>query len=261
MAKRYRIASWNVNSVRSREAHIVSWLQAHDVAVLALQETKVTDDVFPREAFEAIGYRVHCFGQKAYNGVAFLVRSDCVLTDVVHNIDGFEDAQARAIAARLGDVYLVNLYVPNGRSVDSEPYHYKLAWLAALRDWLETLSAAHERVVLMGDFNIAPADRDVHDPEAWQGSILVSAPEREALAALEQLGFQDVFRQKHPDEVAYSWWDYRRAAFRRNLGMRIDLFLASSSACDVIDSVGMDIEPRKLPQPSDHIPIWLDLVL
>ena len=200
--KKSRVASWNVNSVRTRQVHILDWLSEHSVDVLALQETKVIDDLFPKEVFDQAGYRVYCFGQKSYNGVAFLAKKDLPLTEVVHNIPGFKDDQARVIAARLGDLYLVNLYVPNGRSVDSEPYQYKLNWLAALGSWLAELLVDHKQVVLMGDFNIAPADLDVHDPEVWVGSVLVSDAERRALVLLEGLGFKDVFRQKHPDQVA-----------------------------------------------------------
>ncbi len=253
-----KIATWNVNSVRQRLAHVKDWLVAHQPDVLALQEIKVVTEGFPAAEFEGLGYRVAVDGQKSYNGVAFLSRVEP--TAVTRGIVNFEDEQKRVLAATFGDVRVFDLYVPNGQSVGSEKYEYKLRWLKALHANLRAELAANPRLVVVGDFNIAPEDRDVHDPEAWRGQVLCSDAERSQLAALLELGFVDVFRRFEQPERAFSWWDYRAAGFRRNHGLRIDLILASPAMATACTATAIDIEPRRLEQPSDHAPVWAEFV-
>jgi exodeoxyribonuclease-3 len=205
-----------VNSIRVREPHVVDWLESAAPDVLGLQELKMPTEEFPAEAFLAAGYQSVAFGQKTYNGVALLSREAPL--DVIEGIPNFPDEQKRAIAASFGDMRVINLYVPNGQTVDSDKYRYKLEWLDALREYLAAELKRHPRMVVMGDFNIAPDDRDVHDPEEWQERILCSTPERERLRALEALGFTDSFRLFDQPEATFSWWDYRAAAFRRKRG-------------------------------------------
>ena len=249
-----KIASWNVNSIRQRFAHVKAWLQSEQPDVLALQEIKTVTEHFPTAEFEALGYHCTVDGQKAYNGVALLSRSapDEVSCGIAH----FEDEQKRVLTASFDGMRVFNLYVPNGQSVGSDKYVYKLRWLAALREQLAGELARHPRIAVVGDFNIAPEDRDIHDPEAWRGHILCSDGERDRLAALLDLGFVDVFRQFAQPERAFSWWDYRAAAFRRNLGLRIDLILASPALAAGCSAAGIDTAPRGLEQPSDHAPVW-----
>ena len=249
----FTIASWNVNSLRVRLPHVLEWLAANQPDVLGLQELKLTDDQFPIDAFSQIGYHAVFSGQKTYNGVAIL--SKAPPDQVGFGIDGYIDEQKRVIACTVGDCRVVNVYVPNGESVESPKYKYKLEWLAALRQWMQGEVANHSRVVIMGDFNIAPEDRDVYDPDAWRDKVLCSAPEREALGALEKLGLVDTFRQFEQPDGIYSWWDYRQAAFRRNMGLRIDLILASPDAIACCASAHVDKAPRKLERPSDHAPV------
>jgi exodeoxyribonuclease-3 len=249
-----KIATWNVNSIRQRLGHVKDWLAAHQPDVLALQEIKVVSEGFPAAEFETIGYRSAVDGQKSYNGVAFLSRAGAA--DVARGMPAFEDEQKRVLAASFGDVRCFNLYVPNGQSVGSEKYEYKLRWLTALRDHLQQELARHPKIVVVGDFNIAPGDRDVHDPEEWRGQVLCSDAEREKLAALTALGFVDVFRRFDQPDKAFSWWDYRAAAFRRNRGLRIDLILASPALAAACTGSGIDAEPRRREQPSDHTPVW-----
>ncbi len=249
-----KIATWNVNSVRQRLGHVQDWLAANQPDVLALQEIKVVTEAFPAAEFEAIGYCCTVDGQKAYNGVAFLSRSEA--TDVARGMPAFEDEQKRVLAASFGDVRCVNLYVPNGQSVGSDKYEYKLRWLTALREYLREALTGYPKIAVVGDFNIAPEDRDVHDPEEWRGQVLCSDAEREKLAALTALGFVDVFRGFEQPEQAFSWWDYRAAAFRRNRGLRIDLILASPALAASCTACGIDVEPRRREQPSDHTPVW-----
>ncbi|RYE87469.1 MAG: exodeoxyribonuclease III, partial [Oxalobacteraceae bacterium] len=220
-----KLASWNVNSLKVRLPHVLQWLADTQVDVLCLQETKLTDDKFPVADIEAAGYQVAFSGQKTYNGVAILSRHP--MTDVVKNNPLFPDEQQRIIAATIEGMRIVCAYVPNGQSVDSDKYGYKLNWLAALRDWLAAELQAHPSLALLGDYNIAPADRDVHDPVAWAGSVLVSAPERAAFEALRALDLSDAFRLFEQADKLYSWWDYRQMAFRRNMGLRIDHILLS----------------------------------
>ena len=248
-----RVATWNVNSLRVRLPHLQDWLAANPVDVLALQETKLPDPDFPRVEIEALGLHAVYSGQRTYNGVALLAKSGPA--DVVAGIPGFEDEQRRVIAATVAGVRVVDVYVPNGQAVGSDKYEYKLRWLAALRDYLAAELARHPQLVVLGDFNIAPEDRDVHDPKAWEGSVHVSGPERAALGALLALGLEDCFRRFDQPEKSFSWWDYRMMAFRRNAGLRIDLILASEALARKCDACHIDKAPRRLERPSDHAPV------
>lgn len=248
-----RIATWNVNSLRARLAHLTTWLASNPVDVIALQETKCPDEGFPHEQIAALGYHVVASGQKSYNGVAIL--SKLPIEDVVHDMPGYTDEQKRVLTATVGGVRIVNVYVPNGQSIDSPKYQYKLVWLQALRLFLRDELARHPRLVVLGDYNIAPEDRDVHDPAAWEGQVLASEPERAELRALLELGLVDVYRRFSQPEKSFSWWDYRMAAFRRNLGLRIDLLLTSSDLTQMCDACHIDAQPRAWERPSDHAPV------
>lgn len=252
-----RIASWNVNSLKVRLPHVEQWCRDAQPDVLALQETKTEDGKFPCEAIEALGYHAAFSGQKTYNGVAILAREP--LQDLVAGVPGFEDPQRRVLAATVGGVRIVDLYVVNGQSVGSEKYAWKLQWLAAVTDYLRAELQRHSRVVVLGDFNIAPDDRDVHDPDAWRDQILCSEPERAALRGILELGFVDSFRAFVEDSGHFSWWDYRQAAFRRNLGLRIDLVLASDGLRGRMAAASIDRTPRTWERPSDHAPVVLEL--
>jgi exodeoxyribonuclease-3 len=224
-----------------------------------MQELKCVDEKFPAEPFERLGYNIAVHGQKTYNGVAILAR-DGAPSDVQVGIPGFDDAQARAIAATVGDVRIVNLYVVNGQDVGTEKYAYKLRWLDAVHGWLAEELRAHPRLVVLGDFNIAPADRDVHDPAVWNDNhILTSSAERAALQRLHDLGLHDGFRLHHEEAGVFSWWDYRQAAFRRNLGLRIDLTLVSDALRGAAVAAGIDRTPRTWERASDHAPAWVEL--
>jgi exodeoxyribonuclease III len=248
-----KLATWNVNSLRVRLPHLKDWLEANPVDVVALQETKIPDADFPREQIEALGLHAAFFGQRTYNGVALLARSP--LEDISMGIPGFEDEQRRVIAATVGGLRVVDVYVPNGQTVGSDKYEYKLRWLAALRDCVAAELARHPNLVILGDFNIAPEDRDVHDPKAWEGSVHVSEPERAALRSLLDTGLEDCFRRFEQPEKSFSWWDYRMMAFRRNAGLRIDLVLASRALVQKCDACHIDKAPRRLERPSDHAPV------
>jgi len=248
-----RIATWNVNSLRVRLPHLLEWLKAQSPDVVALQETKLTDDAFPVEELRAAGYHVSFSGQKTYNGVAILAREPPA--DVLRDIPGFDDPQRRVLAATCGGVRVLGLYVPNGQSLESDKYQYKLGWLGALHGWLRTEIAAHPRLVALGDFNIAPEDRDVHDPVAWEGQVLVSDAERAALRGLCALGLEDVYRRFEQPPASFSWWDYRQGAFRRNHGLRIDLILATQALAAQCSACTIDMEPRRLERASDHTPV------
>jgi exodeoxyribonuclease-3 len=247
------LATWNVNSLRVRLPHLREWLAANPVDVIALQETKLPDADFPRDDIEALGYQVACCGQRTYNGVAILARTP--LTDVATGIPGFEDEQKRVLAATIAGVRIIDVYVPNGQTVASEKYEYKLRWLVALRAYVQAELARHPSLVMLGDYNIAPEDRDVHDPKAWEGSVHVSEPERAALRALLATGLEDCFRRFEQPEKSFSWWDYRMMAFRRNAGLRIDLILASTALAQKCGTCHIDKGPRKLERPSDHAPV------
>ncbi len=248
-----RIATWNVNSLRVRLPHLQQWLEAGPADAIGLQELKLTDQDFPEAEIAAMGLHAAWFGQKTYNGVAIIARQP--LTDVVRGIPGYDDPQRRVITASLGALRLINVYVPNGQSVDSDKYQYKLQWLARLQDYLADELSRHEKLAIVGDFNIAPADSDVHDPVKWEGAVLVSAAERAALQSLMALGLQDVFRQFEQPEASFSWWDYRMGAFRRNHGLRIDLVLASPALASRCQSCTIDRSPRAWERPSDHTPV------
>lgn len=248
-----KITTWNVNSLKVRLPQVLQWLADNPVDILCLQETKLTDDKFPAAEIEAAGYHVVFSGQKTYNGVAILAKLP--IDDVVKNNPLYDDPQQRILAATIGGVRVVCAYVPNGQSIDSDKYPYKLAWLAALRDWLAGEAARHPQLAVVGDYNIAPDDRDVHDPVAWAGQVLVSEPERAALQSLLELGLQDAFRLFEQAEKSFSWWDYRQLGFRLNKGMRIDHILLSKTLAERCSACVIDRVPRKWEQPSDHAPV------
>ena len=251
-----RIASWNVNSLNVRLPHVQAWLETARPDVLALQETKLPDDRFPVDALREVGYEAVYSGQKTYNGVAVLSREPG--EDPVTDIPGLDDPQRRILAVTVGDVRVIDLYVVNGKEVGSDKFEYKLHWLQKVTDWIAGELERHEHVVVLGDFNIAPDDRDVHDPEAWHEKILCSTPEREALGRILSLGLVDTFRLFDEAPGTFSWWDYRQAAFRRNMGLRIDLILASRSLAGRCTASWVDVEPRRQERPSDHTPVVAD---
>ncbi|MFA9216268.1 MAG: exodeoxyribonuclease III [Sphingomonadaceae bacterium] len=248
-----KLATWNVNSLNVRLPHVLKWLEENPVDVLCLQETKLTDDKFPVAAIEAAGYHVVYSGQKTYNGVAIL--SKLPISDVVKNNPRYEDPQQRILAATIDGVRVVCAYVPNGQSVGSDKYDYKLGWLAAFHDWLHDEAQQHAQLAVVGDYNIAPDDRDVHDPAAWEGQILVSEPERTALNRLLAIGLQDAFRLFEQADKSFSWWDYRQLGFRLNKGLRIDHILLSPALVARCSACIIDRVPRKWEQPSDHAPV------
>ncbi|MGB3918792.1 MAG: exodeoxyribonuclease III [Thiothrix litoralis] len=248
-----KIATWNVNSLRVRLPHVLQWLAAAQPDVLAIQETKTVDEQFPVAELDAAGYSAVFAGQKTYNGVAILSKSPA--TEVVTDIPGLDDPQRRILAATLDGVRVVNLYVVNGAEVGSDKYVYKLDWLAKVTAWLQQQAAAYPKLVVLGDFNIAPQDHDVHDPVAWGEGILCSPPERAALQTIQALGLQDTFRLFEQAEKSFSWWDYRAGGFRRNHGLRIDLILASQALVAVCQSCVIEREPRTWEKPSDHTPV------
>ena len=251
-----KIVSWNVNSLRARLPHVQGWLEMHQPDVLGLQEIKMESAAFPTAELAALGYRAEVDGQRTYNGVALLSREPG--SDIQRGIPGFDDEQRRVIAGTWNGTRIINVYVPNGQSVGSDKYAYKLRWLETLAGWLREELARYPRLAIMGDFNIAPEDRDVHDPEAWRGQVLCSDAERERLATLLELGLVDAFRLFEQPEAAYSWWDYRAAAFRRKLGLRIDLILVSAALARETRASGIDVEPRRAERPSDHAPVWAE---
>lgn len=248
-----KIATWNVNSLRVRLPQLAEWLATAQPDIVALQETKLPDADFPVQEIRALGYHVAYAGQRTYNGVAILSRGD--ITTVAVDIPNFADEQRRVLAVDTLGLRIIDLYVPNGQEPGSEKYAYKMRWLDALKNWLTTEQTSDRRLVVLGDFNIAPEDRDVHDPAAWVGSVHVSPEERGALAALISLGFVDVFRKFDQPEKSYSWWDYRAAAFRRNNGLRIDLILANTVLAEFCTACHIDREPRRAERPSDHTPV------
>ena len=245
-----KLVTWNVNSLKVRLTHVLEWLQTNPVDVLCLQETKLTDDKFPIAEINAAGYQVVFSGQKTYNGVAILSRHP--ITDVIKNNPLFPDEQQRIIAATISGVRIVCAYIPNGQSVGSDKYEYKLRWLDGLINWLTSELQQHPKLALLGDYNIAPEDADVHDPAAWEGQVLVSEPERAAFKKLCDLNLQDAFRLFPQAEKLYSWWDYRQMAFRRNRGMRIDHILLSPPLSAICTVCEINKLPRKWEQPSDH---------
>ena len=254
-----KIASWNVNSLNVRLPQVLDWLAKEQPDVLALQETKTPDEKFPVVEIEAAGYQAHYSGQKTYNGVAVLSKSP--VFDPVTDVPGLDDPQRRILAVSVDRVRVVNLYVVNGQEVGSEKFRYKLHWLEQVSAYLRTQLAEHRYLVVLGDFNIAPEDRDVHDPELWREKILCSTPEREALNKMLDAGLVDVFRQFDQAEGSFSWWDYRAVGFRRNRGLRIDLILASRALAEQCIRSVIDTGPRALERPSDHTPVLAEFSL
>jgi exodeoxyribonuclease III len=252
-----KLATWNVNSLAVRLPQLLDWLAANPVDALVLQETKLVDEKFPQAEVEAAGYRVQCFGQKTYNGVALLSRADA--TDVQKNIPGFDDEQARVITGTVEGLRVVGAYVPNGQAPDSDKFAYKMRWLHALRNWLDDELQRHPALVLMGDFNIAPEDRDVHDPIAWAGQVLCTPEERAHFQGLLALGLVDSFRLFDQGPKPWTWWDYRNLAFRKNQGLRIDHILVSTGLAGRVAACEIDRAPRKNERPSDHVPVVLTL--
>lgn len=251
-----KISSWNVNSLKVRLPYVLEWLEQTSTDVLCLQETKLTDDKFPWREIEAAGYHVAFSGQKTYNGVAVFLKSGSEeLTDVVTDVPGLLDPQRRIMAATIGDVRVINLYVVNGKEVDSDKYAYKLHWLKKVGEYIEQQAQQHERLIVLGDFNIAPTDDDVYDPIAWSGKILCSAPERDALQRIKDCDLADCFRQVNSNADEYSWWDFRTKGFEKGRGLRIDLILASSALQKTLKDCWIDREPRAGEKPSDHAPV------
>lgn len=248
-----KIGTWNVNSLRVRMPHVLRWIEANQPDVLALQETKTEDRNFPVDEFERVGYHAAFSGQPTYNGVALLSRESPEVIETA--LPDFEDAQKRVLLAKYGNIAVLDLYVPNGQSVDSEKYRYKLDWLAQLDLWLGQLLREHPELVVLGDLNIAPEDRDVYDPKAWEGQVLVSEPERIAFRKLLDHGLRDSFRLHTDGTGHYSWWDFRTGAFRRNHGLRIDHILLSSPLAERSSTTLIDREPRGWERPSDHTPV------
>jgi exodeoxyribonuclease-3 len=254
-----KIATWNVNSLKVRLPHVLDWLASEQPDVLCLQETKLTDENFPADDIRSAGYEVVYSGQKTYNGVATISRS--AATQVITDVPGLDDPQRRILGTTIDGVRVLNLYVVNGQEVGSEKFDHKLHWLSKVTDYIGTQLRDHERFIVLGDFNIAPADEDVHDPEAWHERILCSTPEREALGRMLGLGLLDTFRLFPQEEKSFSWWDYRAAAFRRNMGLRIDLILASQSLVENCTACHIDKAPRRLERPSDHTPVVAEFSL
>ncbi|WP_137938891.1 exodeoxyribonuclease III [Chitinivorax sp. B] len=248
-----QLATWNVNSLKVRLPQVLAWLANNPVDALCLQETKLEDHNFPRSEIEAAGYHVAFAGQKTYNGVAILSKHE--IDDVQVNLPNLEDEQKRLLACTIAGVRVICAYFPNGQSLDSDKYQYKLHWLAALQDWLKVELNKYAAVALLGDYNIAPEDRDVHDPKAWEGQVLVSPPEREAFQNLLSMGMQDSFRAFEQADKSFTWWDYRMNGFKRNLGLRIDHILLSPALAERCSQCVIDVTPRHNERPSDHTPV------
>ncbi len=255
------LATWNVNSLKVRLPHLLDWLATHQVDIVCLQETKLVDELFPVAPLAEAGYAAVFTGQKTYNGVALLTRRDTVppASDVVTALPGFDDPQKRLIAANVGALRVACAYFPNGQAVGSDKYDYKLRWIGALDHWLRSEVTRHPLLALAGDFNIAPEDRDVHDPKAWEGQVLFSEPEKQAFRRLVDIGFVDSFRMFEQPERSYTWWDYRMLAFRRKMGLRIDHVLLSKALAARCTACTIDVEPRRREQPSDHAPVIVTL--
>ena len=252
-----RIATWNVNSLKVRLPQVLDWLGKHRPDALCLQELKLEDAKFPLAEVQSAGFSAAFSGQKTYNGVAILSREPA--SDVVSGIAGFADEQRRVISADVGGVRLVCAYVPNGQSIGSDKYQYKLKWLSAFAAWLKQELTTHPHLAVLGDYNIAPEDRDVHDPVAWEGQVLCSPPERDAFQRLIGLGFKDSFRLFEQPDKSFTWWDYRMNGFRRNLGLRIDHILLSQGLASRCRNCSIDLEPRRHERPSDHAPLVMDI--
>lgn len=253
----FKIASWNVNSLNVRLPQVLAWLETTATDILLLQETKLSDDKFPKACFEELGYHIAFSGQKTYNGVAIISKQP--LSDVITDIEGLDDPQRRILIATIAGIRVINLYVPNGASLDSDKYPYKLSWIKAINHHIRQELTQHPQLLVAGDFNIAPEDIDVHDPASWEGGILVSPEERASFQGILNLGLHDSFRQLNPDEQQFSWWDYRQAAFRRNMGLRIDLILISDALKALCKESNIDKAPRQNERPSDHAPVFITL--
>ena len=251
-----RIATWNVNSLRVRLPHVLQWLHTEKPDVLALQETKLQDADFPEQAFRELGYHFAYAGQKTYNGVALISKTEP--RNIMKSLAGYDEDKKRVLCAEIDNITVLNLYVPNGSEVGSEKYLYKLDWFKHLHPFLRSVLDRSEHTVVLGDLNIAPEDRDVYDPAAWEGAVLVSEPERAEFRKVLGAGLKDCFRLFIEEAGCYTWWDYRAAAFRRNLGLRIDHILASDALAKLCRSCRIDKGPRKLEQPSDHAPVVAD---
>ena len=252
-----KIASWNVNGIRARIDHVVAWIEDNQPDVLALQETKVVDELFPYDAFEALSYSVEAFGQKSYNGVANIIKNGSAKTS--NGIRGFDDPQTRVVSTTHEDIRVVNVYVPNGQAVGSEKFAYKLDWLEHLKKMLNDDLKKYPKMVVLGDFNIAPCDEDVHDPEKWRDKILCSDQERTMFEQILSMGFHDSFRLFEKGAGFHSWWDYRTAAYTKELGLRIDLLLVSDELKPLCKKSYIDEKPRWLEKPSDHTPVVIEL--
>jgi exodeoxyribonuclease-3 len=248
-----KIAAWNVNSLKVRLPQLLEFLSTRNPDVVCLQETKLEDVNFPKAELEAAGYQCAFSGQKTYNGVAILSKTPLAVIQM--GIPGFDDEQKRVLAATINDARVVCVYIPNGQSVDSDKYQYKMKWLAALNGWLKEELTRYPKLALLGDYNIAPEDRDVHDPVAWKDQVLCSEPERESFRKLLGLGLKDSFRLFEQPEKSFSWWDYRMMGFRRNHGLRIDHILLSEELAATCTESLIDRDMRKLERPSDHAPV------
>jgi len=254
-----KLATWNVNSLRVRLPHLLDWLAREAPDVVCLQETKTEDPNFPAAALEAAGYRSAFSGQKTYNGVAIVARAP--LADVQAGIPGFDDEQKRVVSATVDGVRVVCAYVPNGQAVGSDKYEYKLRWLRAFAAWLKGEIERHPRLVVLGDYNVAPEDRDVHDPALWRGQVLCSEEERAAFRRLLDLGLKDGFRLFEQPEKSFTWWDYRMNQFKRNMGLRIDHILLSPAVAERCSRCAIDLAPRRLERPSDHAPVVAEIAI
>ncbi|MFZ4650083.1 MAG: exodeoxyribonuclease III [Rubrivivax sp.] len=252
-----KIATWNVNSLAVRLPQLLNWLAANPVDALVLQELKLTDDKFPHAELQAAGYVSQCFGQRTYNGVALLSREPAA--EVVRNIPGFADEQARVIAGTVQGTRVIGAYFPNGQAPGSDKFAYKMRWLAALTTWVREELAAHPQLALLGDFNIAPEDRDVFDPVAWAGQIHCTDEERAHFRDLLEAGLHDAFRLFEQPPKSWSWWDYRNLAFRKNQGLRIDHILVSQTLLPRVQACTIDKAPRRNERPSDHAPVIVTL--
>ncbi len=250
----FKIASWNVNSLKVRLPHVLMWLEKTKTDILVLQETKTVDENFPQQEIEDAGYNVVYQGQKTYNGVAILCKNDFIIEDVVMDVPDLDDPQRRILAATINGIRILDLYVVNGSEVGSEKFAYKLDWIEKVTNFIEQQAKQYPQFVVLGDFNIAPADRDVHNPKSWKDKILCSVEERDGLKKICDIGFVDTFRQFEQEDQTFSWWDYRSGGYDKNMGLRIDLVLASTKLAEQCTASYIDPEPRGWERPSDHAP-------
>jgi exodeoxyribonuclease-3 len=256
----FKIATWNVNSLKVRLSQVLEWIEDNQVDVLGIQETKLEDSAFPKEYFEEAGYDISYIGQKTYNGVAWISRHP--IEDRIDAFPGYADEQKRVLAVTIKGIRLINFYIPNGQSLDSPKYAYKLEWLEHMQEFVKQQLELYPKLAVLGDFNIAPEDIDVYDPKQWFGEVLVSEPERLAFKKLQRMGLIDIVRQQHPaEDNLYSWWDYRAAAFRRGMGLRIDHILLTENLAKNCIGTGVDKAPRKHERPSDHAPVWVTMLI